>query len=121
VPADSVSLVLARFDAAGALVWARLDGGAGGEIVAVDVVTRTNGAFTVPAWVLNGSDVVLGAGGPNEIAVPPGDLVALPTYSADGELLETPLERLGSRGAFLPFPHPTPHLAPVLPARPGAR
>jgi hypothetical protein len=121
VPADSVSLILARFDAAGDLVWARLDGGAGGDVVAVDVVTRTNGAFTVPAWVLNGSDVVLGTGGPNEIAVPPGDLVALPTYSEDGELLETPFETLRSRGAFLPFPHPTPRLAPPLPVRPGAR
>lgn len=121
VPADSTNLVLARFDAAGELVWARLDGGEGGEALMVDVVTRTNGAFTVAAWATNG-DVVFGAGGPNEVAVPPGDFVALPTYSEDGELLETPgLEKLGARGVLPPFPHPTPRLAPVLPARPGAR
>ncbi len=106
VPVDSTNLVLARFDASGELVWARLDGGAGGEVFMVDVATRTNGAFTVAAFAA--SDVVLGVGGPNEIAVPVGDVVVLPTYSADGELLETPLEKVSSHGAFLPFPLPQP-------------
>jgi len=92
---DAENVVVLRYDAQGALVWAFADGGDEIDQTAVQIAglaLRAGGAFTVAAFIDDGP-AAFGVGTLNETSVPTTgafgepERVALATYGPDGMLL----------------------------------